>query len=370
MVQLVNLANADAQTSAAGSLATEPIDTKSYPEITTIKAPPQLIAPSGEPQYGYFDGIVAELNLDDFDYQTCMDKPASRLAKHFHYKQFQFVGIKTRDYVIGVALADIGYLGSGFAYIYHIKTNRLTQIDWLKPLGLGYQTVPSPKQGIGTIADRHASVRFTITDGQWHLSLQSMAINAELDLIAPPLSLPLALCNPTGYSGWTYTQKHNALKVKGTLTIDGAAVSLLGSSAGYDFSAGFMRRDTSWCWASINSITADGAIGLNLAAGVNETGLNENVFWCNGERHLLGPVQFEFSRKNLNQAWQIKSIDGRVNLSFQGLNQRSERRNLWLLKSNFRQNIGVFNGYVIDNQGRRHIIDNLLGLTEDHYARW
>ncbi|WP_442800653.1 hypothetical protein [Shewanella sp. AS1] len=30
---------------------------------------------------------------------------------------------------------------------------------------------------------------------------------------------------------------------------------------------------------------------------------------------------------------------------------RQEKRNLWLLKSNFRQYIGYFDGYVIDSDG-------------------
>ncbi|MCW1890289.1 DUF2804 domain-containing protein [Vibrio chagasii] len=37
----------------------------------------------------------------------------------------------------------------------------------------------------------------------------------------------MAMCTPTGYSGWTYTQKkHNALTVTGTLEINQRAVSL------------------------------------------------------------------------------------------------------------------------------------------------
>lgn len=67
-------------------------------------------------------------------------------------------------------------------------------------------------------------------------------------------------------------------------------------------------------------------IGLNLAAGVNETGANENVFWINGERHLLGPVQFEFDRHGQQgtDLWRIHSHDGRVDLEFTARNCRSE----------------------------------------------
>ena len=46
-----------------------------------------------------------------------MDKPASRWAQHFDYKQFQFVSIVTKDYVIGAAIADIRYLASAFVSV-------------------------------------------------------------------------------------------------------------------------------------------------------------------------------------------------------------------------------------------------------------
>ncbi|MBV7315914.1 DUF2804 domain-containing protein [Shewanella sp. NIFS-20-20] len=336
--------------------------------LLTTKAPAALIGANGQPQFGHFDGPVASLNLADFDYQTCMDTAASKLAKYFHYKQFQFVSIRTRDYILGVALADIRYLGSGFAYSYHINSNQLSEMNWLS--AAGYQTQPSPLNSLGKIGHRHGQVAINIVDGCWHLRVSSADMNAELSLTPMPLSLPLALCNPTGYSGWTYTQKHNALAVKGRLEINGTSVSLIDAIGGYDFSAGYMRRDTSWRWASMNALTDVGTIGFNLAAGVNETGLTENVFWCNGERHLLGPVHFEFNRKAPSDPWLITSVDGRVNLRFSGLNHRSEKRDLWLLRSNFRQNIGRFSGDIIDNNGRLHQFSEVFGLSEDHYARW
>ncbi len=49
-------------------------------------------------------------------------------------------------------------------------------------------------------------------------------------------------------------------------------IALDHARAGYDFSAGYMRRETSWRWASINAEINSTGIGLNLAAGVNETG--------------------------------------------------------------------------------------------------
>ncbi|ABO24754.1 DUF2804 domain-containing protein [Shewanella loihica] len=341
--------------------------------VQTLGAPDSLISNSGQVQYGHFDGPVKSFGLEHFRYTNVMDKPASHLARHFHFKQFQFVSVVTPRYVIGVAIADIRYAGTGFCYLYDIKANQLVETTWLKPLAMGCQLADSPWNGRAQLSSGKGKVTIEIVEGIWQLNVDTGQIKAELVLTPMPLSLPMAMCNPTGYSGWTYTQKHNGLKVGGSLTIHHEPQPLNRALAGYDFSAGYMRRETSWRWASINGYQGDDLLGLNLAAGVNETGCNENVFWVNGERHLLGPVHFAFSRApevHDDASWQISSQDGRVALNFRPLNRRQEKLNLWLLKSNFRQYLGYFDGEIRDGLGRTHYIDNLLGLTEDHFARW
>ncbi|MDB2386477.1 DUF2804 domain-containing protein [Shewanella sp.] len=342
--------------------------------LSSLAAPHSLIDDTGKPHFGHFDGPVTELGIKQFRYFNHMDKLASRWAKHFDYKQFQFVSIVTPHYVIGVALADIGYVGSAFCYLHDIKQNSLVEARWLKPLGMGYQMSESPMQGNAGIKGAKGEIEFDIEQGQWRVKLNTLGIDADLTLQPEPLSLPMAMCNPTGYNGWTYTQKHNALTVKGTLKVNHEPQPLQRVTAGYDFSAGFMRRDTSWRWASINALTDVGSIGLNLAAGVNETGCNENVFWIDGKRHLLGAVHFDFPRQRTKELqtekWRIYSDNDQVKLSFTPLNCRQEKLNLWLLKSNFRQYVGYYSGHIIDNLGNKHQLDNVLGLTEDHFARW
>ena len=338
--------------------------------IETKSAPLSLISARGMPIFGHFDGPVASLGLEQFYYANEMDRPASMVSRYFHYKQFQFVCLVTPNFIIGIAIADIRYVGSAFCYLYDVKENQLIETNWLKPLGLGYSLTPSPMEGLATVSGRKGSVSFNLSLGVWSLSIDTANIKAVL-------SLPMAMCNPTGYSGWTYTQKHNGLTPQGKLTVNGEPQPLNQALGSYDFSAGYMRRETSWRWACINAHSDKGVIGLNLAAGVNETGCNENVFWVNGERHLLGPVHFDFARQrgdkvsdNVGELWRIYSDNGQIDLSFKSLNCRQEKLNLLLLKSNFRQYIGYYSGYIIDNSGVKHTLENVLGLTEDHFARW
>jgi hypothetical protein len=334
----------------------------------TKQAPYSLISQSGQPVIGQFDGIPVELGLSQFAYHSSMDNKASQWAKHFHYKQFQFVSIVTEQYIIGVAIADIRYLSSAFCYIYDIRKDQLLETSWLRPLGLGSKTTDSPYQGTTEIAG--GRIRFEIDHQRWHVTIKGNAVVADLTLTPNSSSLPLSMCTPTGYSGWTYTQKHNALSVQGELNVNNESINLAKALAGYDFSAGYMRRETSWRWASINANVNGQLFGLNLAAGVNETGTSECVAWVEGERHLLSPVHFKFDRHKRKEAWQIVSQDGHIKLTFLPINLRSEKINAGFIKSNFRQFIGHFSGSIKDNNGITHHLDKVLGLTEDHFAKW
>ncbi|HEX5793504.1 MAG TPA: DUF2804 domain-containing protein [Rheinheimera sp.] len=328
-----------------------------------------LITADGQPRFGHFDSPVTQLGLANFSYHTVMDKPASALARYLHYKQFQFVSISHPDWQIGLAIADIRYLANAFCYFYDRKTNTLDEISLLKPFSFGVRMSSSPVAGIAAVNGKQ---QFSITpDGfNWHLLLQGPLLSGELLLHAGTQPQPLALCTPTGFNGWTYTQKHNALALSGTLHYRGKPLDLSAALAGYDFSAGYMRRETSWRWGSISAILPQGCFGLNLASGVNETGHTENCLWLNGEKQLLPAVTISLNRQQPQLSWQFRSADQQLNLQFLPQQCRQERLNLGVLASNFRQYCGVFSGEIPLKNGEKLNLDQVPGLAENHFARW
>ena len=159
--------------------------------IQTQPAPDSIIDTNGQPIIGHFDGIPHALNIEQFDYRNSMDTKANAWQRHFHYKQFQFVSIVTPTHIIGVAIADIRYLGSAFVYLYDIENNQLEECSWLRPLSLDKQVTSSPFQGITHIAGQ--SIVFEIHDGEWHLRLKTKIINADVRFTPPANSLPMAM---------------------------------------------------------------------------------------------------------------------------------------------------------------------------------
>ncbi|HJS16212.1 MAG TPA: DUF2804 domain-containing protein, partial [Rheinheimera sp.] len=314
--------------------------------------PQQLIQNNGQPAFGLFDGSIPDFNLQDFVYQNLMDNKASTLARYFNYKQFQFICVTGSDWLLAVAIADIRYANSGFAYLYRFDTNQAISKGLLLPGALGCRMSDSPSAGEAKQHFGAYKVAIKISPTNWQLNIDTKELKASLT-IEKTEQMPLALCAPTGYNGWTYTEKSNALAVSGTLELQGKSQDLTQALAGYDFSAGFMRRQTSWRWASINAMVESQAFGLNMASGVNETGLCENALWLNGQIQHLSPASFVFDRKDDKKAWQVSSLCGEVQLEFTPLYCRQEKVNIGLLASNFRQYVGLYTGFVVLQNGTK-----------------
>ena len=341
------------------------------PRLT--ETPSQLIDTTGQPQFGIFDQSVPELNFRQYDFRTVLDKPAGRLSRFFAQKQFQFVTVCGADWLLAVAIADIRYASSGFAYLYQAKQPTFEK-GLLLPLQFGCQMSPSPIAGRAQLHAGKTSWSIEPASDHWQLEIDCGPLQAKL-ILQKQQQTPLALCAPTGYQGFTYTEKNNALAVTGQLFLSGQSFDLQQARAGYDFSAGFMRRQTNWRWASINTLIGDTTqdkvpFGLNLAAGVNETGLCENALWFDGKIQHLSPAQFQFDRYHPQGDWQVRTLCDELQLSFNPLFCRQEKVQAGLLASNFRQYVGFYQGEIRLNDGRVIQIQQCLGLAEDHYAKW
>ena len=245
------------------------------------KANKRLIDDWGRIPYGVLDTPVDVINYRDFDLRTVMDKPRSALARKARFNQFQFVSAMAPGWVFGLAVVDLKLVSTAFFYLYDFKTGQMLEQSLTQPLAMGTHIEPRPETGVTEFRKGKTCVRIRWQGQSWQ-------------------------CDSL-------------------------------SRAAVDWSCGFMRRETAWNWASLAGVLADGrAVGLNLAAGVNETGMTENALWLEGRCIKLGQARF----------------------------------NAWLIASNFRQYIGTFSGTVRDEAGNSIPVDGLRGLMEDHFARW
>lgn len=334
----------------------------------------KLIGPDGQPRFGRFLHPVQIINHQDFVYTDPFDNKASTLARHFHLKQFQFVGLVSERYILGCAIVSLKYVSNAFVYLFDRKSGQILENSLLQPLSLHCSMSNEPEAGIHRFHKGNTRFTFFSQPGRKHVEIfAGNDIHIDFTVSEPSGFQPIAVCTRTGFNGWTYTQKANALTAKGnirwgSLEIPVEEQTFLG---GYDWSCGYMRRQTAWNWASISGHLPDGrSIGANLACGVNETGFTENGFWIDGELNELGPINFQFDKRDRQSNWRLRDINDKIDLEFTPEGKRCEKLDLWLLASNFTQLAGRFNGTLITEKGQKIRMIDVPGFCEDHYAKW
>jgi len=344
----------------------------------------QLIQ-NGQPQFGVFSK-VKQINYLDYHSPLISQKPLSNWRKDLKANQFCFIQIIEPPFRVCFALATIKIATSAFVYIYNEQTKQLEVGEALQPVMRHSAFTGDHHQG--KMVFSHAKLKLTLDFAASHIKItldsQYLALNASLQR----QNSPLAICTPTGRRGWTFTQKEPLTAPNGEITIK-AGTNMTADSqaqtieltkttrANLDWTLGYMRHETNWFWTCINSYLPDGRhFLLNLSMGVNETGMSENACWLDGEIFYLPPVLFE-RRDNEDSSvntWHIyhqnlgwSNID--IDLIFTPKKVYKKTDNYGVVASIFEQWLGEYSGEI--RIGEEVIkLDQVVGLAEDHFAKW
>jgi len=346
----------------------------SYNKESPMAVKTKLINSAGQPEFGLFADGVGEINYLDYDLRNPMDRKLGGLAKRFKFNQFQFVALVSPSLIVGIAIVNLKLLSNVFVYLYSTEDGEFEEFSFTQLLARNTSLSLCPNSGeavfrqgkntVSIIADENpAQRRLTVS------LVSGVEIAAQIDESS---CAPLALCTRAGYQGWVFTQKTAALPCQGQLRWRGKNLDLaaMNTLASVDWTAGYMRGETFWNWASLSCTLVDGRrLGMNLAAGVNETGFTENALWLGDQLFKVDMADFQFSRYQTMAEWRIRSADGQIDLRFKPVGQRKEKRNVLILASNFTQHFGVFEGQI-HLGGETIELSKAWGFVEDHYARW
>ena len=348
--------------------------------------PYSLINSHGKPHFGRFEHAVNEVNVDNADYRTPMNKKASKWQRHFNFKRFQYFGGISEDLIFGCALADLRYLGAAFVYVYRTSDRKMLTWQFKRPLAFGLDMTNRPDNGVSTFKARKRSInmRYQLNSQGERRKILEIDFGKELKIQAETLEPrqfeEMALCTPTAVNGWVYAQKTAALAATGEIhcALGNFNLEEIACYGHHDFSAGYMRRETFWNWACFSGVAYSSTqkaetkepLGLNVSWGVNETGYSENCFWVGNRIHLLPQVQFKFDRDDVNSTWRVSSENGQIDLSFVPQGMHKEHLNAKFMATNFKQIFGKFKGHLVTAEGIRYDIENQYGFVEDQYSKW
>lgn len=325
------------------------------------QAPKTVLDGLGQPHMGRFSGQLAQIDWSGLQapYQR------SRWWKHFHHKRWQYVALATEQLFCGIAIVDLGWTNTAFAYAFDRRLGK-------EVASFSQDGIPglSCKVGDGVGEPCHFKflrnrISMQCHSQQFHLYLDCgpFQIDAQFDMQG---SAPLLLAvGPIERGAVHATQKSSGCRLHGSVKIEGKHYDLQDGVASFDYSNGLLARDTEWRWASAHDLE----VGFNLQQGY--FGQQENVLWLDGQLYPLGKAQFDFDLVNPLMPWHITTDDGLLDLHFQPQGARHENKNLLVASSRYVQPIGTFSGWVKAHaQASARRIDDLVGVTEDHRSRW
>jgi hypothetical protein len=323
------------------------------PPRTPLGPPPRgPVAPDGQIAFGTYSGTM---ELVDWSAAA-----PNRLWRFFHWKRWQYGAFIGPDFVGAVAIADVGFATTAFAYLFDRRaTDVLADVSLTAPRSSG-RVADHVRVGARSAFSRGRSeLSVEHHDGMWVLRVRSPALSLDARLAEGPSTATICAVARVPGGRANCSHKTHGLEVTGRATVGDREIDLAGCRGSLDHTSGLLARDTSWRWASGSS----DELAMNLVEGFQEP--LENAVWRSSTITPLPAVRFQRASAERMTTWSVHSRDGLVDLSFRPEGIRSQDKNLVIAVSRWIQPIGTWTG-TIDGKD----IGVVPGVLEDHVARW
>jgi len=319
----------------------------------------------------------------------------------FNIKKWDFFSIMTKKFIILMAIADAGYLGSTFIHIYDLESNKKYFIDKdILPFNIPKFVSHSCNFTLSEELKYETTDYFlSFSDDPANISPESTVLKRKLSffgkagndvvkgnfIVTKPKSYDnIVMMSPLSEDAkrFFYNVKSYNLPVSGELEINGLKVLFSEeiANAGMDYGRGIWNYNTFWLWGSANGFLADGRrFGLNLGGGFqsfNKSNATEDSAFIDGKIIKLNVAKYEFDEEEIEflNNWTFKTEKqegpGSCNIEFSRKYINLKKIDFYVLKSQLKQYFGSFSGWVIDENNIKVEFQDLVGLAEAHRARW
>ena len=309
-------------------------------------------------------------------------KRASVRAHPLRTKEWDYYCILAGDYGFAVTVADNDYLGFLGITWFDFRDGSYVSEDALTPFPMGALRLPeSADIGDVKVARGAFDIRYMHVDGGRRVQVRAPSFakgkGFEADvLLRQPRMDRMVIATP--FSGaphsFYYNQKINCLRADGVATFGGERFAFRPDAAMgvLDWGRGAWTYDNTWYWGSASGFVDGRAVGFNIGYGFGDTSAaTENMLFVDGRAHKLEHVRFHLPAGAPDSApWRFSSSDGRFELLFEPILDRTSNANLGLIKSDQHQVFGRFGGEVALDDGQKLLIKDLLGFAEKVHNRW
>ena len=326
--------------------------------------------------------------LNETGYATGLVKTYDRqriAAGKLRIKEWDYYCVCTDGFALALTIADNGYMTMDsislldFAENAQVTTSRMNLPAFAKR-----SLPPTSEKGDIRVSGKGYRMCFDNDGTTRHLYGQmddfhgGKPICFDLALTdAPKETMVIVTPFAEDPKAFYYNQKINCMRAEGTIRYgDREYVCDPGRHfAVLDWGRGVWTYDNTWYWGSASGLADGVPFGFNIGYGFGDTSAaSENMLFYNGKCHKLSRVTFEIpmkdGREDYMAPWKFTSDDGRFEMDFRPVMDRSAKVDLKLLCSDQHQVFGRFSGTAVLDDGTKIEIRDLTGFAEKVRNKW
>lgn len=300
-------------------------------------------------------------------------------------KEWDYYYIGNDRFGLALTIADNSYMGlDSVSFLsFEGKPWEVTKSP-MRIFPMGSTNLPTTsKQGVSAVTGKGYRMIFQVEKDRRllfvHMEdfMDGKTLDAKVVLDQEPEE-SMVICTPFGKEGhFYYNQKINCMRAKGQVTIGSEVYTFQpqDSFGVLDWGRGVWTYHNTWYWGSASGLVDGVDFGFNIGYGFGDTSAaTENMLFYQGKAHKLSQVTFHIPMKDGKEdylkPWTFTSDDGRLEMDFLPVLNRSSNTDFKLLKSDQNQVFGRFTGVAILDDGTKLEVRNLMGFAEKVENKW
>lgn len=308
-------------------------------------------------------------------------------ANKSRIKEWDYYYVGNSHYGLALTVADNSYMGLHSVSLLNFDEGWQITKSPMTIMPMGKTAMPETSEtGDVDVMGKDYSIHFKHLGYKRVLIVQMKNFGPEGSLTAkieladePDESMVIAIPFEREYHFY-YNQKINCLRASGFVTYGYGGTTYefdpADSFGVLDWGRGVWTYKNTWYWGSASGELEGAPFGFNIGYGFGDTrAATENMLIYDGKAHKIGNVSFNIPEKedgseDYMNPWTFTSDDGRFEMDFVPVLNRSSETKLGVLESIQNQVFGRFSGKAILDDGTEIRVKDFFGFAEKVRNKW
>lgn len=301
-------------------------------------------------------------------------------ANPLRIKEWDYYAVLSGDFGVAFTVSDLGFAGLHSVSFLDFRTPTETTKSVITVLPLGKTNMPSTSEtGDVHFSNKDLTIDFIKTEGKRRIvCLHKNFIGCnefKCDItLEEPMMDTMVIATPwkEKKTAFYYNQKINCMRAFGWVSLNGNTYEFNPETdfGTLDWGRGVWTYDNTWFWGSGNCDLNGHAFGFNIGYGFGDTtAASENILFYDGVAHKLDDVEFHIP-ENYTDPWKITSSDGRFEMDFNPIIDRSALMDFKAILSDQHQVFGKMTGKAVLDDGTVLEIKDMLCFAEKVHNKY